>query len=594
MALARTARAHAGLLTLAGLLLAIVAWAVPTSVQPGDAGELSTVMLRGGVPHPSGYPWMRMLGLPARALEAIGIAPASAAALPCALAGAAAWLVLHPLLCRIGGTVIGTLVAALSCSASIVVLHANDCEVWGLHLLLSAVVIRWACRARADGEPLAPLPTGLLLGLAVSHHLTAILLVPLAIGATWPRRREQQSIGAWCRRLLGIGAQGLLGSALGLLVFATLMLGDSGPWRWGDTGTLAGLLHHVTRGDYGVLQLSLHTETVTATDQWLRTFGSLARVLTAGLLEHAAVGAVLVVAIAVAAARARPQSIPREPWWGLLAAATLCTVAFPALHDIDPSSPFGAWILERFDLLSVLVLAPLTAAALASLRPRLPDRARLAATALGVVLVLAQLAATARRGVPSDDAFVQRYAVDLLRTPSPDRPALVFGTDDHRTFPVLFAHAVLGEGPQVIYVDASLLAHPWYRAQLREQWPALPDVDKPLRLMGAIWSDPSLAATPIYLANVFSRPAAGLDRVPEGILWRVIPPGAPPPGPAEVVARHRAAYARYAAGDALPQPRPAHPFTDDLAAAYNEPQARLVEALVAAGRTDLLAAEPVP
>ena len=152
MALARPARADAGLLMLAVLLLAIVAWAVPRSVQPGDAGELSTITLRGGVPHPSGYPWMRILGVLARAFEAIGIAPASAAALPCALAGAAAWLVLQPLLCRIGGAVIGTLVAALSCSASIVVLHANDCEVWGLHLLLSAVVIRWACREPAAGS----------------------------------------------------------------------------------------------------------------------------------------------------------------------------------------------------------------------------------------------------------------------------------------------------------------------------------------------------------------------------------------------------------------------------------------------------------
>ena len=435
---------------------------------------------------------------------------------------------------------------------------------------------------------------GVLLGLAVSHHLTAVLLVPLAIGATWPPRPAGQSTGAWTLRLLGIGARGVLGSALGLLVFATLMIGDGGPWRWGDTQTLAGLLHHVTRGDYGILQLSLHTETVTATDQWLRTFGSLSRVLTAGLVAHPAVGGLLVAAIGIAAARGRPKSIRRGPWWGLLTAAALSTIAFPALHDIDPASPFGAWILERFDLLSVLVLAPLTTAAIAALRPRLPDRARLAATGLGVVLLLAQLAATARRGVPSDDAFVQRYAVDLLRTPSPDRPALVFGTDDHRTFPVLYAHAVLGEGPNVLYVDASLLAHAWYRAQLRRRWPELPDVDKPLRMMGAIWSDPSLAATPIYLANVFSRPAAGLDRVPEGILWRVIPPGTPPPGPVEVVARHRAAVARYAPGDAVRQPRPAHPFTDDLAAAYNEPQARLVEALVAAGMTDLLAPEPAP
>ena len=601
MALARPSRDDVGLLSLAVLLVVIVVWAVPRTIGPGDAGELATVMLRGGIPHPSGYPWMRLLGVPAAAFESLGMAPATAAALPCALAGAAAWLVLQPLLCRIGGAVVGTFVAALSCCASIVVLHANDCEVWGLHLLLSAIVIRVGCGRRGgDGpRPVEPVRMGLVLGLAVSHHLTAVLLVPLAIGATWPPRADGESVGAWIPRLLSVAARGVLGSALGLLVFVTLMIGDGGPWRWGDPSTLAGLLHHVTRGDYGILQLSLHTEAVTATDQWLRTFGSLGRVLTAGLVSHPAVGGLLLLAIGTLAARARPRAIARGPWWGLLGAAILTAIAFPALHDIDPSSPFGAWILERFDLLSVLVLAPLTVAAIAALRPEPPRRGLTAlgvvlGFVLGFVLVIAQLVATARRGVPSDDAFVQRYAVDLLRTPSPEARALVFGTDDHRTFPVLFAHAVLGEGQRVVYVDASLLAHPWYRAQLRRQWPELPDVDKPLRLMAAIWSDPTLASTPIYLANVFSRPAAGLDRVPEGILWRVVPPGSPSPLPAEVVARHRAAFARYAQQTAVPTPLPAHPFTDDLAAHYNEPRARLVEALVAAGMTDLLPAEPNP
>src|SRR5690606_21103446 len=56
----------------AGVLLGVAAWAMPSAIQAGDAGEFATVMLRGGVPHPSGYPWMRILGWPARALEVLG------------------------------------------------------------------------------------------------------------------------------------------------------------------------------------------------------------------------------------------------------------------------------------------------------------------------------------------------------------------------------------------------------------------------------------------------------------------------------------------------------------------------------------------
>lgn len=91
---------------LAGLLGLIAVIAVPRHVQAGDAGEFATIMLAGGVPHPSGYPWMRVLGLPARGLAAVGLSPATAAALPCALAGVAAWVVLWPLCARWAGRAI--------------------------------------------------------------------------------------------------------------------------------------------------------------------------------------------------------------------------------------------------------------------------------------------------------------------------------------------------------------------------------------------------------------------------------------------------------------------------------------------------------
>src|SRR5690606_18525568 len=144
----------------------------------------------------------------------------------------------------------------------------------------------------------------------------------------------------------------------------------------------------------------------------------------------------------------------------------------------------------------------------------------------------------------SDDDGVERYAIDLLRTPTPGRRAFVFGTDDHRTFPVLFAQAVLGHGPEVVYVDASLLAHPWYRAQLRARVPELPDAEKPLQLIGALWSDPRFAASEVYLANIFSRPARSLALAPQGILWRVLRPDEQA-SPLDVLPAHRAALARY-------------------------------------------------
>lgn len=571
-------------------LVALAVWAAPSAVQAGDAGELSTVMLRGGVPHPSGYPWMRALGPIARLLEQLGVAPARAAALPCALCGAAAWVVLLGPVSRLVSWKVATWAVAFMGTASIVVLHAFDAEVWGLHLLLCACFVRLALR----DPPCSPLRLGLMLGLAVSHHLSAVLLVPLAIGAALPAREPGGDARRWAMSALRAGGLGLAGSALGLLAYATLMIGDGGAWRWGDTQSLSGLLHHVSRGDYGVLSLSLHEDTVGPVDQLRRVAASLGRVLSAGRSDAPWLGAGLLVAVALGGATRVPTALRPAAWRGYLAATALSTFGFPALHDIDPASPFGAWILERFDLLPCLLWTPLVALAAArateALRGRVSSRVVPAAlAALGAGAILAQLATTADRGVPSDDDGVERYAVDLLRTPAPGVPSLVFGTGDHRTFGVLYAQEVLEEGEHVLYIDASLLAHAWYRARLRDRWPQLPDVDKPLALMGAVWRSPALADTPVYLANDFSRPSTTLGRVPEGLLWRVIPPPelatTPPPSPAEVLARHRAAWSRYV-GPPPGRPKAGHPFTGDLAANYTDLTERLIEALRAAGMTD--------
>jgi hypothetical protein len=187
----------------------------------------------------------------------------------------------------------------------------------------------------------------------------------------------------------------------------------------------------------------------------------------------------------------------------------------------------------------------------------------------------------------------------------PDQPirAIVLGTDDHRTFPVIYVQAIRGEGRHTLYVDASLLTQPWYRAWLRTRFPGLPEVDKPLALVGALWSDPRTAGVPIYLANLFSRPAAEQTlRIPEGLLWRVMPPVDHPAHvaaewtPEAIVERHLAACERMLA---RPSDFPvagseraalALPWSADLRFAYVEKAHALAQALTRAGRLDLRAA----
>ncbi len=568
-------------LVVVGVLLATAAWALPRAIQPGDAGEFATVMLRGGIPHPSGYPWMRLLGLPARAFAALGVPLASAAALPCALLGIAGFAMMHRVALHLlrgasirAGEVIATLLTLLLASAPPVVLHVYDSEVWGPLLFAVSGFTYLAVVRRSP-----PWVLGLALGLGVSHHLTAIFVLPLAVGAAWPDKTTPTSV-------LRAGLQGLAGSLLGLAALLTLLLGAHGPdaaWAWGDTASVSGWIHHVTRGDYGVFDLSLQNNPAPAWAQLRRAWQVQGGALSAQMSPHWLLSGALLVGPCLLAVRRGPG--PFSVRAGLVGSLLLSGSLFPLAHNLDPTSPFGQWILERFDLVPLALLVPVCSIALAPLPAAVAERGRAAQglAVAGALLVLRQVVFAAWHGVPSTNPWIERYALDVLRTP--DAPqAIVVGTDDHRTFPILYAQEVLGAGERVVYIDASLLAYPWYRARLRTKLPTLPDIDKPVRLLTALQADPAWDEVPLYLTNDFSRHSVGLNRVPEGVLWRLVHPRLPPATADEVVTRHKAALKQY--GPLVKVPFvDGHPFATDVLTNYLKTTKALGDALYAEGRS---------
>lgn len=579
------------------VVLGVVAWwALPTAIQPGDAGEFATVMLEGGVPHPSGYPWMRLLGLFARMLRALGMNPASAAALPCAACGVAGIAVFHRIALRcatpkgtktgvgmgmgmgMGAAGLATAVALLIGLGAPMVSHTADSEVWGPLLLAASIVC-----ASATLWDVRPMYLGAIFGLAVSHHLTAVLLLPVVVCAALPQPLRLSTT-------LRAGLHGIAGGFVGLAPYLTLAVGSAGAWSWGETDSVSGLLHHVSRADYGVFSLSLHSESPPVLAQLTRVAASLGTVLSAGLVPLALGGVGLVMLTVVVALRV-DVAVPRRLRLGLALSFIAAAVLFPMAHNINPGTPFGAWILERFDLLPLALLIPLCTAALSAL-PEALGRSRFAnigLAACALLLLTRQVLVTAWHGVPSDNPHIERYARDVLRTPPPG-PAIIVGTDDHRTFPLVFVQSVLGDRPDVLCIDASLLAYPWYRAQLRRRvaatWaglPDLPEIDKPVRLLTALQSDPRWASVPLYLTNDFSRHSVGLARVPEGLLWRLVSPVQAPPTAQDVLQRHKLALTRYGVP---PDSRriSAHPFAIDLIPAYTQGTAQLAQALEREGR----------
>lgn len=575
-------------LALALILGGVMVWALPRQIQAGDAGEFATIMLRGGVPHPSGYPWMRLLGWPARLFEALGMPPATAAALPCGLCGIGGWLVLHRVIFnalrptghRLTPALV-TFVVLWAGLGSTVVLHVNDSEVWGPLILGAALVLRAALTPCTS-----PWQLGLWLGIAISHHLTAALLIPVVIGAATPA--DPRSFRMWLRT----ASRGIAGGLLGLTPTLTLAVVSPEPaWVWGDTTTLAGWLHHLTRGDYGMLSLSLHHAQVPVWALWERVMVNLGHDWSGGLIHGALGGTLLMLGMLGMSLGSRPASIRRTTFTGLWLSAVASCIGFPALHNIDPTSPHSAWILERFDMLTTVLFVPLVAATLdRRLAVVNTTLARVGLAVLALLLGFRQLVATAWLGVPAENPLIERYAHDLLLTPEPGRRAVVFGTDDHRTFPVLFVQEVLGVGSHVTYIDASLLAHPWYRARIERQFPGLPVRPKPIQTINAIRQTPQFDNVDLYIANVFSRPAAALPTIPVGVLLLIAAPDDRDTRELDtVVRRHQAALHRFmqAHGRAMPIETPSanHPFAADLLSIYPRLTRDIAERLRDVGRT---------
>ena len=137
---------------------------------------------------------MRVLGLFARGLWALGVPPAMAAALPCAAASVAGFAVLHRVALvaatrgdrtlDIGATIVATFAVALVALGSPILGHTCDSEVWGPLILFASIVVYAAVVRKSS-----PFVLGILFGLALSHHLSAALLLPLVVAAPSRRRR---------------------------------------------------------------------------------------------------------------------------------------------------------------------------------------------------------------------------------------------------------------------------------------------------------------------------------------------------------------------------------------------------------------------
>ncbi len=431
-----------------GALAAAIALAVyaPTVARDltgaGDGGELITAAMTLGVPHPPGYPTYVLLGrlfalLPfgtaAWRFNLFSAVCAAAAAGLLAIAMRQAW----GRRARPGAAVAAALTFAF---LPLVWSQAVVAEVYSLNLLMIAAGLAvWV--ARGPG-----LAAGLCLGLALTTHLTSLLLLPAALLAAGPGRA----------RLLAGCALGLLP----LLALPGLARGDS-PVVWGQPDTL--------RGWWWLVSGRLYAANL--------RFPPDAAGL-AGLLRALAVGPGALLAGPVVIGR---RVAGRRP--GLLGA----TAGLYALFALAYATPDAAVLL----LPALLLLA-------FRLAPRL-DALGVWAFLLPLALAVAGLAARADRP-PSP-----RAAAEAALAAAPPR-ALLLTPGDRSLFALWYVHHVDGQRPDVVIADANLFAFDWYRLRLAQQQP---DLFVPATDDLPAFQRSNAAARPVCAVRLTTEPAAG-------------------------------------------------------------------------------------
>ncbi len=469
-----------GLSAALGALTAYLLTLAPGVVWAGagiDSGDFATAVAVGGVPHPTGYPTLMLLGLAVRAIP---------------LGDLALWLNVLTALAAAGSLIpLGLLAARLrprpglsiplpeaASAAAVLTLYglaplvwsnAVVTEVYALASLLLWSAIYAAVRARVDEgagshATLWATASGTLLGLGTGAHITVVLGAPAQAAILLQGQRRTRT----SRRPTALWAAGLV---VGCSVFAYLPVAASldPPVNWGDPSTLERFWSVVSAEIYHSRLGGSDPGAIAANAAWL--LGSPARQLTWVLLPLLAFGG---------------ASLTRRRAWAALATGWIAAIALSV----------SALYTSRDD--EVFVLPALAAAALWSAVGVFDvgrwtslggvGARRLVAATLAALLVTASVirgTELAEEVSMRDATHAAGFAHAALTQADPN--TVILTNDDRATFPLWYARHAPGGRSDVTIVDQRLWQFAWYRDTLSRQ-AAIPKDSSPASLLsGGKW-----------------------------------------------------------------------------------------------------------
>lgn len=512
----------------AGVFAALYVATCARVVQGGDSPEFLTVAAAGGVAHPSGYPVFSLLARGFVLAIPFGSAAWKVSVLS-ALLAAATLGVLHRTVLRLtdDGVAAGTAAVALGCSVLFWRWSVVPEVLSGSTLTVALILLASARIALGDEGPRAGLLLGLAFATGIAHHHTAILLAPVLVWAgiaAWPRPWTLAGIVRTSVATIG-------GALVGLLPYLLLMI-PGGAWRWGDTESFSGLVHHFLRADYGTFATGQDDRGIAWWVQPGLYLEGIGRQLVGlpGLLGGIGFGVAIVRA---------PDGRRRGFGAALLASWLVAGPLFVSRFDL-PAEGYYRVVVERFHSFPTTVFCVavgLGAAWFVTLRfwsrPALPIG--LLVANLAVAGLLAGPQASMRNATVLDDFL--RNTLGAL-----EPGAVLFTRGDSFNFGCVYAQEVLHLRPDVACVYGPMVGHGWYRERLRARHP-----DLVLLLDGAPMALPELITAnaehrPVYLSSripLLDPEVAGV--IPPtwpaaGTLLRVAGPGEIPPPPRAVEA----------------------------------------------------------
>ena len=444
------------LTAIAGVLYFLTA---ARDIVVGDTPELITAAVTLGVAHAPGYPLFTMLGHLFSVLP-LGPIPFRVNLLS-VVCNSLAIGVVYLTAAHLTRSRVTAMVAALALAVNPTFWEWSlVAEVFPLNNLLASVLISLLILWHEQPQRTLLIGAFFVAGLALTNHQTIVLLAPAFCFLLW---RERAILRAQPRIFL----IGIVAFAIGLSPYAYILWASAHhpAYNWGNVSSFRDCIGLIARRSYGATRL-VNTPGYTGGPPWPR--------LAALFVSFGWLAGILICAGAIEAYRSR-----RWYFWFSLIAFVLAGPFFVWITNLNlASAPASLFVLQRFFLLSHVILAPLMAFGvlliarlMARLRPSMSILALRLTAAACLIAFSVSVVMNYRHLNQSRNFIARRFGEDVFALARPHSILLVTG--DGFAFPLIYLQKVEDLRPDTTLVVLPMLFGDWYARQLRARYPDL-------------------------------------------------------------------------------------------------------------------------